>query len=126
MKKLILFAIIILLLFFIPKSFANPTGNWFSDWFSKNNNPSYNIKHKIVWQLKTAMKIRRQMRDIRIKTIKSNPQLKQDFEQIRLLAAHLHKILSKKLKYNKKYQNLKQQLQTIRKELQKERKYLKN
>ena len=76
----------------------------------------------MVGQLKKAMKIKKEMRDIRIQTIKSDPKLKQTFERIRILAKKLHKILSRKLKGNKKYQGLKQQLKAIHKEIQKERK----
>ncbi|MCL4377581.1 MAG: hypothetical protein M1409_04245 [Actinobacteria bacterium] len=115
MRKLLLIGgMLIFLGLFASKGYAGQSGG---------NGTS--TKSKIVGSLKKAMKIKRDMRKIRIETIKSDPQLKQTFQQIRTLAKQLHKILSAKLKGNSKYQDLKQQLKTIRKELQKERKSMK-
>ncbi len=122
MKILIITALIILFSSFTTSVFADSSTNSFSGCFQKNSNTSGYMRNKIVRQLKEIINIKMEMRKIRIDTIQSDPQLEQTFEQIKVLADQLHKTLSAKLKYNSKYQTLKQQLKRMAKEFQIERK----
>lgn len=89
----------------------------------QNNQESmmmWKIKKDIATNCKDAMKIKAQMRELRMQTIMSDPKLREELNRIKVLKMRLYKDTYAKLQKNQKYRNDEHWKELIHKKLVKD------